>query len=104
MLILLISFLLISKSLNKNNFNQKEFFQNIYTELYHKVINYGEEYLTKNNIKNADRIDIRELIDKINADSVFLLSCKGYITVNDSKIKPYINCNNVIVTEGYIDK
>lgn len=104
LLILLNGFLLINKSLNKNNFNEKEFFKNTYNELYHKVITYGEEYINKNNIINADKIDIRNLIDNVNADSVFLLSCKGYITINNSIVTPYINCNDTIVTEGYSDK
>ena len=103
LLLMISSLLLIGKSLNKNNFNNKEFFQNIYNELYDKAISYGLEYTKKNNIQNIDKVDIRDLIDTINADSVFLLSCKGYITIDNFSVKPYINCNDAIITEGYIN-
>ena len=103
LLILLSSFLLISKTLNKTTFDETKFFQNIYSELYHKAISYGEEYAIKNNITNKTKIDIKKLIDTINSDSVFLLSCKGYVIIENSTVTPYINCNNSIVTDGYIE-
>lgn len=95
------SFLLISKLLNKNNFNNKYFFQNIYYELYHKAISYGVEYANKNGIITETKVDLRDLIEKVNADSVFLLSCKGYVIIDFDDVKPYINCDDVMVTEGY---
>lgn len=95
--------LLFSKILNKNNFNNKEFFQNIYNELYYQVISYGEEYAKKNNITTMTKVNIRDLIDDINSDSVFLLSCKGYAFIDEEKVTPYINCNNVMITDGYIE-
>lgn len=102
-LIFMSTFLFISKQLNKNSFSDKDFFVNTYNELYHKAIQYGNEYVNKNNISDMERIDIRQLIETVNSDSVFLLSCKGYITVKNAEVKPYINCGDLIVTDGYAD-
>lgn len=101
LLIILSSFLLISTNLNKKDFNNKEFFQNIYIELYHKAITYGKEYADKNQIYKKTKVDIKDLIETINSDSVFLLSCKGYVIIENGEVEPYINCNDVMVTEGY---
>ncbi len=101
LLIILSTFLLLGQSINKNNFNDNEFFQNIYNELYHKSISYGKEYAIKNMITSKTKVDIRDLIDTINSDSVFLLSCKGYVIIENNEVTPYINCNDVIYTNGY---
>lgn len=103
LLVVIDLFFLFGRYISKNNFSEKEFFQSTYNELYNKVIMYGNQYLQKNVIPNNTRIDIRDLIDTINSDSVFLLSCKGYIIVNNNEVTPYINCNDTVVTDGYID-
>lgn len=103
LLILLSSFLLIMKFINKSNFNNKEFFKNTYNELYHKAITYGEEYLISHNTTKKTKVDIRDLIDTVNSDSVFLLSCKGYVMIDSNAVTPYINCNDTMVTDGYIE-
>lgn len=103
LLILLSSFLLIMKFVNKSNFNNKEFFKNTYNELYYKAKQYGEDYANRNNITSEVKIDIRDLIDTINSDSVFLLSCKGYVIIKNNEVTPYINCNDVMVTEDYME-
>lgn len=103
LLVFFSSFLFIMQFINKEDFNEKNFFVDTYNELYYKVKRYGEEYVKKNNIVEKIKIDIRELIDTINSDSVFLLSCKGYIVVNEGEVNPYINCNNVMITDGYVE-
>lgn len=103
LLMILSSILLINQTLNKNKFHNKKFFQDIYNELYHQVISYAEQYIQKNNVNTTTKIDIRDLIDDVNSDSVFLLSCKGYVIIDGDNISPYINCNDIMVTEGYED-
>lgn len=100
-LILISCFTFGSKILNKNNFQDKNFYLNVYNELLSKVKYYGDEYIKNNNVNNNDKIDIKNLIMDINPDSVFLLSCDGYILINNNEIEPFLNCNNVVVTEGY---
>ena len=103
LLIVIDLFFVFGKYISKNNFSEKDFFKTTYTELYNKAIMYGNQYIEKNQVANNTKIDIRDLIDDINSDSVFLLSCKGYIIVNNNEVTPYINCNDAVVTEGYVD-
>lgn len=100
-LILLSLFLFLNKVLSKNTFNNKDFYLNVYNELYHKAKDYGSLYVASHNITTQTRVDIKDLIYSLNSDSVFLLSCKGYVILNETDVKPYINCNDIIVTEGY---
>lgn len=96
LLIILSTLLSINKFFDKRIFNDSLFYENIYKELYHKAIMYGEEYAKKNNILVDTKVELHDLIDIINSDSVFLLSCDGYIIVNNESVTPYINCNNKI--------
>ena len=94
-------FLMFSQLLSKKNFNDKEFFQSIYNELYNKAKMYGDSYILKNNVEVNEKVNIRDLIENINGDSVFLLECEGYIIATENGAEPYINCDNIIVTPGY---
>lgn len=101
LLILLSLFLISNKLLSKNTFRDKDFYLSVYNELYHKAKDYGNLYVASHNITTQTRVDIKDLIYSLNSDSVFLLSCKGYVILNETDVKPYINCNDIIVTEGY---
>lgn len=100
-LILLCGFTFGNKFLNKNSLSEKEFYLNVYNELYNKVKYYGNDYIINHNISSETKINIRKLITDINPDSVFLLSCDGYALINSDDVTPYINCNDVVVTDGY---
>lgn len=100
-LILLCVFTFGNKLLNKNSLSEKEFYLNVYNELYNKVKYYGNDYIINHNISSETKINIRKLITDINPDSVFLLSCDGYALINNDDVTPYINCNDVVVTDGY---
>lgn len=94
-------FLLFNKLLSKNTLNNETFYLNTYNELFHKAKDYGGLYIANNNITTKTKVDIKDLIYSLNSDSVFLLSCKGYVILDENDVKPYINCNDVIVTDGY---
>lgn len=93
----------ISELIGKNKFSKKEFFQLTYNELYNKVKNYGYEYMKNHIIHEKEKIDIKKLISEVNSDSVFLFECEGYIMVENNEIFPFLNCNDIMVTEGYYD-
>ena len=100
-LIIISCFIFSNKIINKRQFQNKDFYVNVYNELYHKVKYYGYDYIKNNTINEEKKIDIRDLITDINPDSVFLLSCDGYAIIDNNDVTPYINCNNVAITDGY---
>lgn len=87
--------------ISDNTLNKNDFFKDLYNELYYRAIQYGEDYVKKNNVPNNTKINIKNLITDINNASVLLYECDGYIEYKENTVKPYINCKNIYVTEGY---
>ncbi len=96
--------MLLLEIVGKKYFVDDGKFKNIYNEIYNHAIEYGNLYVLSNNIADGTKIDIRNLVSEYDSNSVFLLQCKGYVIVNHNSsylVDPYINCDDVIVTDGY---